>query len=88
MSINSLNKEIDECIEDAWNKCDLLPNIQTNLSLKLNDHVYKFSIDFLNWVNINCYPDDNIHWWYVQYRGDELKTSKELLEIYKKEQRL
>jgi hypothetical protein len=47
----------------------------------------EFAIGFAEWLVSNCYCEDD-HWWLIKVSGDVIKTSKELLEIYKKEKGL
>lgn len=67
--------EFDNCILDAWEKKDLLPNIQVRLSYIADE----FAIGFMNWCILNYNPDGI-------FTG--ILDDKELLEIYKKEQQL
>jgi hypothetical protein len=48
----------------------------------------EFAIGFAEWLVSNCYCEDDQHWWLVAAEGDIRKSSKELLEIYKKEKGL
>ena len=43
-----------------------------------------FAIEFDEWILYNCYWENNQRW-LKAIEGDVLTTSKELLEIYKKE---
>ena len=44
----------------------------------------EFATGFAEWLVSNCYCEDD-HWWLIKVSGDVIKSSKELLEIYKKE---
>jgi hypothetical protein len=45
------------------------------------------AIEFAEWLLYNCYCENN-QWWLKAIEGDVLITSKELLEIFKKENEL
>jgi hypothetical protein len=47
-----------------------------------------FAIGFAEWIVSNCYCEDDQNWWLIVNEGDIKKSSKELLEIYKKEKGL
>jgi hypothetical protein len=53
--------------------------------IKLAD---EFAIGFAEWLAIHCYRTTDGDYWLTQNKGDFRKNSKELLEIYKKEQGL
>jgi hypothetical protein len=48
----------------------------------------EFAIGFAKWLAIHCYRTTDGDYWLTQNKGDFRKNSKELLEIYKKEQGL
>ena len=47
-----------------------------------------YAIEFAEWLNSNCYRCFDNDWWLTKKEGDVKKTSKELLEIFKKEKGL
>jgi hypothetical protein len=54
---------------------------------KCEQEADEFAIGFAEWLVSNCYCEDD-HWWLIKVSGDVIKSSKELLEIYKKEKGL
>jgi hypothetical protein len=64
---------IENCLSDYATECE-----------KITDD---FAIGFAEWLVSNCYCEDD-HWWLIKVSGDVIKSSKELLEIYKKEKGL
>jgi len=47
-----------------------------------------YAIEFAEWLNSNCYRCFDNDWWLTKKEGDVKKTSKELLQIFKKEKEL
>jgi hypothetical protein len=74
--------EFDNCILDAWEKKDLLPNIQVRLSYIADE----FAIGFAEWIPSTAYKESTC--WRLYDKRDNEYTIDELLGIYKKEQEL
>ena len=66
--------------------------VHANMDLRstedLEQIAEEFAIGFGQWLVSNCYSEDDIYWWLIKTNGDVRKSTKELLEIYKKEKGL
>lgn len=74
-----------QIMADSWDYEFPISNIQANHIVDLAD---EFAIGFGQWLVSNCYSEDDIYWWLIKTGGDVRKSTKELLEIYKKEKQL
>ena len=77
---------IDMPLINSPNKKEILDyeNGLSNLEQVADD----FAIGFGQWLVSNCYSEDDMYWWLIKTNGDVRKSTKELLEIYKKEKGL